>query len=136
MLQKPIGYWVKLADNALTLRMNEMFSAHGITRIDWQILNIIGGESIASESYLLGTMRIHTDDETLHGAIGKLTGMGWASRAGNGYSLTEEGRKQFDAIGSTNRSFREMVAEGISPEDYQTAISVLQRIIANLETAG
>ncbi|MEO5928580.1 MAG: hypothetical protein ABIR47_01495 [Candidatus Kapaibacterium sp.] len=136
MLQKPIGYWVKLTDNALTLRMNEMFGAHGITRIDWQILNIIGGESIASESYLLGTMRMHTDDETLRDAIEKLIALEWVNRAGNGYSLTEEGRKQFDTIGSANKKFREMTAEGISPDDYQTTIAVLQRIIANLEAAG
>ncbi len=37
----PIGYWMKQADNLLTLGIDKIQAAFGFSRTDWQILNAL-----------------------------------------------------------------------------------------------
>ncbi|MFC7640513.1 hypothetical protein ACFQX6_05420 [Streptosporangium lutulentum] len=38
---KPIGYWLNRTDEALTHHMNGMLNEFGLTRIAWQVLNVV-----------------------------------------------------------------------------------------------
>ena len=37
---KPIGYWLKHADNVITEHLDRVLSENGFTRSRWQVLNM------------------------------------------------------------------------------------------------
>jgi hypothetical protein len=39
--QKPIGYWLKHADEVITEHADRVLSDNGFTRSRWQVLNIV-----------------------------------------------------------------------------------------------
>jgi hypothetical protein len=38
---RPIGYWLKEADRLITERVNAVQAANGVTRTQWQVLNML-----------------------------------------------------------------------------------------------
>jgi hypothetical protein len=39
--ERPIGYWLKRADNLRTERINRAQTENGVSRSEWQVLNIL-----------------------------------------------------------------------------------------------
>ena len=48
-------------------------------------------------------------------------------------SLTPDGAAGFETIFNIQQGVRQRSMQGITPEEYQTVIHVLQRIVSNLE---
>lgn len=40
-VNRPIGYWLRLVDSLLTERINTAQRRHSMTRVEWQILNVL-----------------------------------------------------------------------------------------------
>lgn len=40
-MMKPIGYWLNPTDQAITRYLNDMLPEFGLTRVAWQVLNVI-----------------------------------------------------------------------------------------------
>ncbi|MFD0351426.1 hypothetical protein ACFQ0M_45980 [Kitasatospora aburaviensis] len=60
----------------------------------------------------------------------------WATRPAPGrLALTDAGRARLALVGERVAAFREASTAGITPEEYRTAVSVLERMTHNL-TAG
>lgn len=135
----PIGYWLKQADNVLTEHINKAQAAHGVSRSDWQVLNILHETGSASRERIFESMRTFVDAPRLDEIIAHLMGRGWVEQSGAAdqgtveFQLTEEGQRQHGVILATQKEVRRRAMQGISQEDYMVVIRVLQRIVSNLE---
>ncbi|MFG2292284.1 MarR family winged helix-turn-helix transcriptional regulator [Streptomyces sp. NPDC048603] len=132
---KPIGYWLNRTDQALTHYMDGMLGEFGLTRVAWQALNAIRQTEGAKDADVLSTLSANADSATLRAAIDTLLADAWASRPGpDRLALTPEGLKRLADVQARVDAFRELSTAGITPEDYRTAVLVLERITRNLES--
>jgi DNA-binding MarR family transcriptional regulator len=135
----PIGYWLKRADEVLTGRINEAQRANGLSRTEWQILNVLYEVGSATDEQLATPMRPFADVTSLREAV---TGLGQRGLiAGNGsaddrYVLTTQGQRTHEAALALQKEVRQQAIKGISGADYATAIRVLQQIVENLGGEG
>ncbi|WP_330298944.1 MarR family winged helix-turn-helix transcriptional regulator [Streptomyces sp. NBC_00503] len=130
---KPIGYWLNRTDLALTRSMDALLADAGLTRLGWQVLNAVeGGPTAPADVHAL--LAANADTQTLTGVIDSLTADDWLSEEPPGpVSLTPAGRTRFAAAATRVAAFRERSTEGITPEEYRTAVCVLERIALNAE---
>jgi len=135
----PIGYWLKKADEVLTTRINEAQRANGLSRAEWQILNVLSEIKVATREQLASPMRPFADDPMLSDAVlllvqrGLIEGNGSAS---SGYRLTKLGRDIHEAAFFRQKEVRQRAVTGISEVDYITAVRVLQQLVKNLDVDG
>jgi DNA-binding MarR family transcriptional regulator len=135
--QLPIGYWIKQADNTLTAQINAAQSAHGVSRFEWQTLNTLKETGGARREQIFETMHTFADEPGLAEILRHLSERGWIEQRASGeFQLTEEGQQQHDVIFATQREVRQRAMQGISEEDYATAVRVLHRIVTNLGGEG
>lgn len=58
--KRPLGYWLKLVDSLITEQFTESLEEHGVTRKQWQLLNVLargpatGGELTAALAPFFG----------------------------------------------------------------------------------
>ncbi|MEV5238113.1 MarR family winged helix-turn-helix transcriptional regulator [Streptomyces cinnamoneus] len=131
---KPIGYWLNRTDKALTRCMDEMLEGFGLTRIGWQVLNVVDDAPEATDAHVLSTLAANADRSTLAVAIERILADGWATRPAPGrLALTPDGRRRLAEAAGRVDGFRELCTHGISPEEYRTAVLVLERMTHNLE---
>jgi DNA-binding MarR family transcriptional regulator len=126
-----IGYYLKTLDNLLTQRMDNIHSANGITRAEWQILNGIAETPGISADVLLSIVKEFTDYSTAKDLIEGLLNRGLVVNS-EGLKLTESGKKTYAYSLKMQKEFREKVMQGITEREYENVISTLDRAIKNL----
>ncbi|MFF7591428.1 hypothetical protein ACFZCK_28520 [Kitasatospora purpeofusca] len=47
---RPIGYWLDRTDLAFTTTMNAMLAGAGLTRLAWQVLNVVEADPRATDT--------------------------------------------------------------------------------------
>ncbi|MEV4396879.1 MarR family transcriptional regulator [Nonomuraea sp. NPDC049607] len=119
-MDKPIGYWVKHLDNLLEDAMGQTLSAYGASRREWQLLHATAHDQNAAAL---------APFEGVEEAVQSLTSRGWLADG----ELTAEGRATHAAVSEHVTRFRRRITEGVSPQEYLTAVDVLRRMAANAE---
>lgn len=141
---KPIGYWLNRADQALTRHMNGMLEEFGLTRLAWQVLNVVQDAAEANDavqrargvtdSEVLSVLAANAGPPALTAAIDAVLAGGWADRPAPGrLLLTPKGAERLARVAERVAAFRDLSMTGISLDEYATAVSVLERMTANLE---
>ncbi|WP_433248257.1 MarR family winged helix-turn-helix transcriptional regulator [Streptosporangium sp. CA-135522] len=131
---KPIGYWLNRTDKALTDHMNSILDEFGLTRIAWQVLNVVEDNPRAADADVLTVLAANADTPTLTAAIDTVLADGWASRPEPTLlTLTDDGRARLTEVAERVAAFRDLSTRGISLQEYRTAVSVLERMTGNLE---
>ncbi|KJK57471.1 MarR family winged helix-turn-helix transcriptional regulator [Saccharothrix sp. ST-888] len=134
---KPIGYWLNRTDQALTDYMNSMLAEFGLTRIAWQILNVVEDDPQATDSDVLAVLAANADAAALTGAIETIVADGWVARPEPGrLALTDDGRARLAEAAERVGAFRELSTAGITGEEYRIAVTVLERMTHNLESGA
>lgn len=140
--QRPIGFWLKLVDSLITEQFAASLEEHGVTRLQWQVLNLLdhGPATGADLSRMLAPFLASVtgaDEPTDPGEhLSELVESGWVSQEAETYSLTERGTASLTRLTGVVESIREKVSEGIAAEDYDTTIRTLHRIAGNLGWRG
>jgi len=140
--ERPIGYWLKRADTLLTEQIDKAQAANGVSRFDWQVLNMLNEMGSASKERIFESMLAFVDAPGVDEIVTRLVGRGWAeqgeiSKHGTvEFQLTKEGRRRHGIILATQKEVRGRAMQGISEEEYTTVIRVLKRIVTNLEGTG
>jgi hypothetical protein len=75
--QKPIGYWLKYADEVITEHVDRVLSDNGFTRFCWQVLNIIYQAGAITESGVFDTMQTFIDRQQLGEILDRFVEQGW-----------------------------------------------------------
>ena len=131
----PIGYWLKKADELLTARINEAQRANGLSRTEWQILNVLHETPAASRGEIIEVLHPFGEPEKLGSIIDGLVGRGLVEAEGAGAEalrLTEAGRALHRTALEVQQKVRERAVRGISEADYVTTVRVLQQMVKNL----
>ncbi|MFD7257251.1 MarR family winged helix-turn-helix transcriptional regulator [Streptomyces sp. NPDC059874] len=132
---KPIGYWLNRTDKALTDHMNSMLAEFGLTRLAWQVLNVVEDDPGVTDRAVLDHLAANADADALTAAIEAVVADGWAARPEPGrLTLTDDGHARLAEVGERVDAFRALSTAGIPDEDYRTAVTVLERMTRNLET--
>jgi len=138
----PMGYWLKRADTLLTQQIDEAQAANGVSRVEWQVLNMIGDAGSVSKERIFETMLAFVDAPGVDEIVTRLVGRGWAEQSEISkqstveFQLTEEGRRQHGVILATQKEVRQRAMQGIGEEEYATVVQVLKRIVNNLRETG
>jgi DNA-binding MarR family transcriptional regulator len=128
----PIGFWIRQADNLLTEGINNIQLSFGLTRTEWQVLNIIyekGAASIDEAAQLLSPFAVYND---IQGVFKKLDAEGLLTEEG-GPVLTPKGNTVYHDCLEKQNAFRQKVMTGISEQQYEQVIATLQAMIENMK---
>ncbi|MCG6499624.1 MarR family winged helix-turn-helix transcriptional regulator [Kitasatospora sp. A2-31] len=132
---KPIGYWLNRTDQALTSSMNALLAEYGLTRLAWQVLNVIADDPQATDTSVRTVLAANASPAELTAAITAVLTDHWATRPSPEHlALTDAGRARLALAGERVAAFRQASTAGITPEEYRTAVSVLERMTQNLTT--
>lgn len=132
----PIGYWLKRADEILTLRIDEVQEKNGLVRMEWQVLNILHETSPVTRRHIHEIMRPFADVDAVEAVLGRLAARGLIESTdghAEGLRLTDRGRHAHHVAAQTQQEIRRRAVQGISEVDYATTVRSLQRLVANLE---
>ncbi len=138
-LHLPIGYWLKKADEVLTARINGAQLANGLSRTEWQMLNVLHEVREATHEQLATPMRPFANAAALGDAVLRLTQNGLIEGDGSAasqYQLTRLGQEKHEAALSQQKEIRQRAVMDISEPDYTTAVRVLQQLVQNLSGEG
>lgn len=128
----PIGYWIKQADNLLTNKINAIQAEFGLNRAAWQILNSIQENENLNKHALIELMRPFVDADKIKETLADFISNDLITLTDN-VALTEKGKELFKQCLEKQKEFRIITINGISPEDYQTTLETLQKIVNNIE---
>ena len=146
--QRPIGFWLKLVDGLIDERFASTLEEHGVTRRQWQLLNVLsrGPATVeqldAAVAPFLASGTPASDDEgarapeTSAEHLSELIESAWVDATPAGYELTERGRTAFDALSETVAKLREEMSEGLTQEQYAETVAALEKMARNLGWAG
>ncbi|WAC57510.1 MarR family winged helix-turn-helix transcriptional regulator [Gordonia sp. SL306] len=132
-LEQPIGFWTIRAGEAIRSRIRSRLAEVGVTQHEWWVLHQLsrypGG---VDEQQLVATIGPNDTDEAIVRTIDAVIGKGWVERRGAMVMATSAGTERFAVAAEAQRELGIERRRGISDEEYETAISVLQRTIANV----
>ena len=134
MDRKPIGYWLKELDRLIEGTLDGALADEGVTRRDWQVLNALE-PSPAPRAAVIEALRpfwgveAAEPDAVLEGLITR----GWALRdPDDRFSLSPEGDAARTTLLDRVKELRTAIADGVTPEQYNTTIDTLGRMAENL----
>ncbi len=96
----PIGYWLKQADNAITEHINNVQRSNGVSRAEWQVLNLLNDAGSASQARMFELMQTFVDAAGLDTIVAHLAEQGWiepiqaAEQSAAQFQLSAEGRQR------------------------------------------
>lgn len=128
---RPIGFWLKLVDRLIDQAFDALLEEHGVTRRQWQLLNVLKGGPATLEQ-LDAAVAPFLEEETGESSaehLEELVGSGWVAP---GYSLTDAGVTALEGLGHAVGELRQGMAEGVGDEEYATTLAVLERMARNL----
>jgi hypothetical protein len=135
--QRPIGYWLKLVDQLIEKQFAATLDEHGVTRRQWQLLNVLSRSSATVEQ-LDDAIAPFLDGATESAAehLTELIESAWVDATANGYELTDRGYTAFSTLAEVVGKQRALVAQGIDEQQYAATVSVLERMARNLGFTG
>jgi DNA-binding MarR family transcriptional regulator len=107
-----------------------LLAEEGLTRRHWQVLNTLAGGTTGQDG-LDRALAPFLEGTTCADVVADLEGRGWVRREG-GIALTATGSAAHAALRERVAVNRRRVTEGISAEEYASAVGVLERMAANL----
>lgn len=133
--QRPLGYWLKHIDGALTENMGRLLAADGLDRRAWQVLNTMsyGPITVAALDETMAAF-LSADEPTMRSQVERFVERGWAGQAGDGrVTLTEEGRRVHERASERAGALRTRMMECLSAEEYGVLMELLQRVATHLD---
>jgi hypothetical protein len=135
--QRPIGYWLKLVDQLIEKQFATTLDEHGVTRRQWQLLNVLSRSSATVEQLddaIAPCLDGATESAAEH--LTELIESAWVDATAHGYELTDRGYTAFSTLADVVAKQRALVAQGIDEKEYAATLSVLERMARNLGFTG
>ena len=131
---RPIGFWLRLVDNLINEQFARTLDEHGVTRIQWQLLNVLasGEATVVELDAAVGPFLAAEGEETTVEHLSELIESGWVDATPTAYELTERGHGARDRLTNVVAGQRTEMVAGVTEEEYLRAIQTLERIARNL----
>jgi DNA-binding MarR family transcriptional regulator len=133
MPDRPIGYWLRLVDSLIQDQFANTLDEHGVTRIQWQLLNALASGphtgvelDSAIRPFLVGS----NDTSAEH--LAELIDSGWVQATETIYQLTERGNSARERLSNVVAGQRTAMAAGLTEEEHAATLRSLERIARNL----
>lgn len=132
--QRPIGFWLKLVDRLIDERFAAIIEEHGVTRRQWQLLNVLQSEATAVEhlDQAIAPFIEPGTGETAVEHLAELVDSEWVTTDGPVYALTERGLAAVQRLRVVVDSLRDQTSDGLSQQEYETMLAALERMAVNL----
>jgi hypothetical protein len=132
--QRPIGFWLALVDRMISERFASTLEEHGVTRRQWQLLNVLlpGAATIETLDAAVAPFLDQDGGESAAEHLTELIDSGWVDATPEGYELTERGRAAIERLAAVVQANRELATEGVTPEEYDGMLATLETIARNL----
>ncbi|MEU6561433.1 MarR family winged helix-turn-helix transcriptional regulator [Nocardia nova] len=130
-----IGYRLKRVDQLIESTFDRLLGNAGINRRQWQTLNILS-RGPQPQVQLADALRPfwEVNNESVAEVVDSLTEHGWARVRPDGIVvLTDEGATAHAAAQREVAKIRDLVAQGISQDEFTQTMDVLRRMTVNLE---
>lgn len=121
---RPLGFWLKTLDRLIAREFAAAFDDIDVTRREWRLLNLIGGD--VRDERLTAKL-----DGRPH-LVASLVERGWVAAAPGDLRLTDDGRAALEALGERVSGIRSRVANAVPAEDYATTVATLEAIAREL----
>lgn len=131
--QRPIGYWLGLVDRLIDEQFASTLEEHGVTRRQWQLLNVLSQESATAQRLdaAVAPFLSPDDGETSADHLAELVESGWVG-FGTEYELLDRGRAALQRLTEVVTVQRTVMAEGVTAAEYEQTLAVLERMARNL----
>lgn len=130
----PIGYWLRRADELLTARIGEAQHDNGLSRLDWQALNVVHDAGSPNAGHVASTLSPFASAVEGSNVLRSLAGRGLVHQKASGeYELTTAGSLLYEKALSAQKEVRFQATLGIGEDEYRATVTVLQRLVKNLE---
>jgi hypothetical protein len=131
--QRPIGYWLRLVDGLIDDQFAGTLDEHGVTRMQWQLLNVLA-RGQASVEMLDAAVKpfLVAGGETTLDHLTELIESAWVDATPTGYELTERGHGALDRLTNVVAGQRTDMSAGVAESEYLTTIGTLERMARNL----
>ncbi|MGW3494386.1 MarR family winged helix-turn-helix transcriptional regulator [Streptomyces sp. NPDC001020] len=114
--------------------MNGLLAECGLTRLAWQVLNVVQGTPEVTDTEVLTVLAANADAADLAAAVETLLRHGWLTRPAPGrLALTDAGRERLTGAVERVDAFRELSLTGITHEEYRITVAVLERMTHNVQ---
>ena len=129
----PIGYWLKLVDQLIDKQFAATLEEHGVTRRQWQLLNVLAQapSSLAQLDAAVAPF-LNPDGETSEEHLSELMESSWVVGSATQYSITEQGEAAGARLADVVSHNRDQLAAGITAEQYDSTVEVLEHMARNL----
>jgi DNA-binding MarR family transcriptional regulator len=135
--QRPIGFWLKRADELLTKRIDDAQRASGLTRLDWQALNVVRERGSPNAEEVAAVLQPFADRQRVYETLSQLASRRTIAQSADArWSLTGAGTSLYEGALAVQQQIRQRAMTGISDTEYAAAVSVLKRLVDNLEAEG
>ncbi|MBT2514004.1 MarR family transcriptional regulator [Arthrobacter sp. ISL-30] len=133
-MNRPIGYWIKRLDAALEAHLDSTLARLKLSRRQWQAINTLAETPISPEELAEALRPFWGDNSALREReLAALVGRGLIILSDGYLTLSELGyAKHAEANRLVEDSRRELSA-GIGFDEYEIALSVLERMSINAE---
>ena len=131
--QRPIGYWLRLVDGLIDEQFAQTLDEHGVTRMQWQLLNVLarGQASVEMLDAAVAPFLVAGGETTID-HLTELIESAWVDATPTGYELTERGHGALDRLTNVVAEQRTVMSAGVAESDYLTTVSTLERMAINL----
>jgi hypothetical protein len=126
-LARPIGWYLKEADNRLNAAFDRALDEMPVDRRAWQVLSSLARRT-CSEADLVAALEAFDQSDVVYGVVSDLRLRGWVDDGVDGLCLTKEGARQHAAIAPRIDRVRQQVSDALPREDYLTLIQLLKRL--------
>jgi hypothetical protein len=132
----PIGYWLKRLDRAIDGALDATLAAEELTRRHWQTMNFLH-QGPSDAPALAQALRPFWGQGaiTLDAVLRDLERRALVANDGGRYALTAAGTATRAKLAEQVDLTRRRLVDGVTREEYQATLEVLQRMTANLEDA-
>jgi len=135
---RPIGFWLKLVDRLIDEQFASTLEEHGVTRRQWQLLNVLSKEPSTVEQLDAAVAPFLSPDDNESSAehLSELIDSAWVDATPTGYELTERGQGAFERLAAVVATQRTVISEGVTEPEYEQTVAVLERMARNLGFEG
>lgn len=138
--QKPIGYWLKEADQAISECFDRTVTTFGLSRLGWQLLNLVQQPQPVRLASVQPITSVLADSATLRTTVESLIEQMWLTVTRYQADLLDcelaihpAAITRLAELTSLVHGLRQQLMHQITPDEYQTTINVLAQIIKNAE---
>lgn len=131
--QRPIGYWLRLVDGLIDEQFAHTLDEHGVTRMQWQLLNVLarGQASVEMLDAAVAPFLVAGGESTLD-HLTELIESAWVDATPTGYELTERGHGALDRLTNVVAEQRTVMSAGVAEGEYLTTVKTLEQMALNL----